>query len=83
MGAEVTFDEYNGSFVAYRLEAKTKDGKDWIVARRYNDFVELREELIKIEPMIEELPFPRKTLFGGMSNETVDERVYLLGRFCK
>ena len=83
IGAEVTYDEHNGSYVAYRLEVTPKHGSAWCVARRYKEFVDLREELMKMEPMIEELPFPQKTVFGGMSNETVNERVEMLGRFCK
>ncbi len=55
----------------------------WGVARRYTEFVKLREELVKLEPMIAELPFPEKKFFDSDSENTVDERVYLLGRFCK
>ena len=83
IGAEVTFDESNQTFVAYRIEVTGKSGEEWAIARRYTDFCALRDELIKLEPMIEELPFPDKTFFGSNSADTVDERVYLLGRFCK
>ena len=83
VGAEVSFDEYNQTFVAYRIEVKCKNGEEWVVARRYTDFCKLRAELIKMEPLMEELPFPDKTFFGSNSAATVDERVYLLGRFTK
>ena len=67
----VMYDEYNSSYVAYRVEVTTKRGDKWCVARRYNEFVELRQELIKINELIEDLPFPEKTMFGNMNQDTV------------
>jgi hypothetical protein len=29
IGAEVSFDEYNQTFVAYRIEVKCKNGEEW------------------------------------------------------
>lgn len=55
------------AFTVYELEICRNDGLRWKVELRYSDFLQIRNEVSKILPSVEMLPFPSKTYFHWLS----------------
>ena len=62
---------YNGDYVEYWIEIMT-DYKKWIIKKRYSEFYDLNQILIKKIPEINKL-FPPKRFFKN-SEDTIEER---------
>ena len=62
---------YNGDYVEYWIEIMT-DYKKWIIKKRYSEFYDLNQKLIKKIPEINKL-FPPKRFFKN-SEDTIEER---------
>lgn len=60
------------SLFYYLILIKRNDGFEWMVKKRYSDFVDLREKLIKLFPIVENILFPKKKFlkyFSWISNQ--------------
>ena len=60
------------SLFYYLVLIKRNDGFEWMVKKRYSDFVDLREKLIKLFPIVENILFPKKKFlkyFSWISNQ--------------
>ena len=62
---------YNGDYTEYWIEIST-DYKKWVIKKRYSEFYELNQKLMKKIPDINDL-FPPKRFFKN-SEETIEER---------
>eukprot|EP00602_Paraphysomonas_sp_CaronLab_P010822 CAMPEP_0185039246 /NCGR_PEP_ID=MMETSP1103-20130426/35899_1 /TAXON_ID=36769 /ORGANISM="Paraphysomonas bandaiensis, Strain Caron Lab Isolate" /LENGTH=486 /DNA_ID=CAMNT_0027578055 /DNA_START=164 /DNA_END=1621 /DNA_ORIENTATION=- len=67
-----------GTHHEYMLRVTWKDTTSWVVGKRYSDFLQLRERLREFftPPSI-----PPKTIFGKMSQDTVERRTTALLTF--
>eukprot|EP01051_Picozoa_sp_SAG22_P018425 SAG22_NODE_3098_length_1944_cov_2.275339_2_plen_373_part_00 len=72
----------------YRIQVQTaKPPGSWVVAKRFSDFVALRESMRLVESrnkgLVSKLPFPAKTWTsgGGMAEATVQARHQLLDQW--
>ena len=71
---------YNADYVEYWIEIIT-DYKNWIIKKRYSEFYELNQKIIKKIPEMEKL-FPPKRLFKNSEN-TIEERKIYFNKYLK
>jgi hypothetical protein len=79
------------AFTIYELVMTRNDGHSWRADLRYSEFLQMREDISKLIPGIEMIPFPGKTYFDWIgrlcfcasrfNEERIAERKIMLERF--
>lgn len=74
--------EYDGTIYAvYCVHVSLKSGFKWIVERRYTQFRELRKEINKVRPDLENVPFPKKNWLFNLSKAALKSRQEMLNTY--
>eukprot|EP00937_MAST-01D_sp_MAST-1D-sp2_P005493 g5493.t1 len=69
------------AYITYNIRVKPVDAADFVVVRRYSDFVWLHQHLAAEFPGVVVPPLPEKLLVGRFSAEFVENRRRALERF--
>lgn len=73
---------FSNSYILYDIETTIDINTKWIVQRRYNDFIWLRDALIKFFPRDLVAPLPGKKIGGRrFENDFVSKRMNNLNKF--
>jgi sorting nexin-13 len=80
-----------GNFAVYAIQVKLleKDSngvehqKSWHIYRRYSKFLELKKELLRRFPYLQDLPFPKKQTFHNTNRTLIERRMVILNEFLK
>ncbi|KAL0480390.1 hypothetical protein AKO1_011107 [Acrasis kona] len=59
----------------YHIKVEPSLKKSYVIEKRYNDFLNLHNELIKSNPELEQVPFPAKSYLYKNAPETIKERI--------
>jgi hypothetical protein len=71
-----THEDESGPYTGYVLRVDSSKSETWIVERRYHEFRDLHNKLIKEHKKLKTdlPPLPPKKIFGKMSQDVIDER---------
>jgi len=74
----------NKKFVVYNVECQLLDRR-WFSQKRYNEFYDLHQSLSEKfgQDYVINSNFPKKIIFGNLSNETIETRKFMLSEYLK